>query len=136
MRSNIAVLFATLALLGTALPAFAGKADPLYNPEPMQLVGDKSLENVRKAILRAAQARDWTAQNVSGSHVRATYKKPGKVGTVYIATVDITFNAKTINIRYHSSRDLNYDKDAGTIDDDYNSWVKKLEKRIWKEVNR
>lgn len=124
------------SLLGIAQPALAGKPDPIYTPEPMQLVGDKSLDAVRKAILRAAQARDWTTQSVSGNHIRATYKKPGKVGTVYIATVDVTFNAKTINIRYQSSRDLNYDKDAGTIDDNYNSWVKKFEKQIWKEVNR
>lgn len=136
MRAILSALVLTLALPGFVQLAAAGKADPLYRPEPMQLVGDKSLENVRKAILRAAQARDWTTQSVSGNHIRATYKRPGKVGTVYIATVDITYNTKTINIRYQGSRDLNYNKDAGTIDDDYNSWVKKLEKQIWKEVNR
>jgi len=102
----------------------------------MSLDGDSSKAAVAEAIKRAAASRDWRIKRLGKSTLKATYKKTGKVGLVYKAVLTITYSSKKITMKYRGSRDLHYQKESQLIDHYYNSWVKKLEKQIWKEVNR
>ena len=133
MRKLGLLFFVWLLMIGAAQ---AGALQPLYKFQAMTLDGDKSAAYVREAIHRAAVARGWSAKPRNKSTLRLTFKKPGKVGQVYKIVLDARYSRRSINLRYVSSRDLDYNKEAGVISKRYNSWVRKLEKQIWKEVNR
>jgi len=138
MRKHISLLFMVI-LTGTflQLPAYA-RSDlrAIYKPPVMKLSGDLSLGAISEAIHRATANRDWKTRKIGENKLRATYKKTGKVGVVYIIEVDISYSKKAIKFAYHSSRDLDYQKHSQLINGHYNNWLKKLEKEIWKEVNR
>lgn len=127
-----------LTLLTVTLVSQAGaKVAPLYEPPSMELEGNKPVASVYAAIIRACKDREWSAEKLAGKQVvRASFRKPGKVGTLYKAVVDIEYSGKRITIRYFDSRDLDYDAGAQLISRYYNKWVERLEKEIWKEVNR
>lgn len=130
----ILIFMANVALQS---PAIAGsKLRAIYNPPTMSLDGDSSKGAVAEAISRAAANRDWRIKRLGKSTLKATYKKTGRVGVVYKVVLTITYSKNKIDMKYRGSRDLNYQKESQLIDGHYNNWVKKLEKEIWKEVNR
>jgi len=87
---------------------YAGKLNPIYEPEAMELAGDASIGAVREGIMRAIMYRKWKGKKIGKRTIRATFKKIGKVGAVYKAIVDIRYSRSKIKISYHSSRGLDY----------------------------
>lgn len=134
---KILILLLPVIILFTGVsPSYAAKLKPMYKPEVMRLDGEKSEKEVKQAIIRAATNRNWTTKTINHHNIRVTFKKPGKISTVYKIVLHIKYNKKSIAIKYHSSRDLGYNAEAGAINNRYNKWLRKLEKEIWKEVNR
>ncbi|GMR20577.1 MAG: hypothetical protein BMS9Abin36_1173 [Gammaproteobacteria bacterium] len=138
LKKIIHAVCALLLIIGlvSAPSVYAGKLNPIYEPETMELAGDASIGAVREGIMRAIKYRKWKGKKVGKRTIRATFKKVGKVSVVYKAIVDIKYSRGKIKINYHSSRGLDYQKESGLISGYYNRWVKKLEKEIWREVNR
>ncbi len=50
------------------------------------------------------------------------------------ANVSIPYDANHFRIIYNDSENFSYDHEEQTIHPNYNSWVKKLEKRIHDEI--
>lgn len=85
------------------------------------------IADVRGAIIRAGQSLGWQIRDNG---------KQRLLGTLFIreheAQVDIDYTRKVYSIRYHDSRNLNYD---GTkIHGRYNSWVDNLHEAIRKQL--
>lgn len=118
-----------LCFIGSA-PAHAGRADPLFTPEPIEVPAGKSADEVKNAVRRALLQRNWRVKEIARGHVEAKYSKAGRRGVEHVATVDIQYDTKNIRIAYKDSQELNYDKDANEIHPTYNKWVRNLEKDI------
>lgn len=119
-RSLVIALFAATALAACARTA------PIYNVTGMPVQANKSnptVDDVGKAIARAGAGLGWQMIAV----------KPGAmVGTLHlrdhVAVVDIAYDAKTYNISYKNSDNLNYD--GQNIHKNYNGWIQNLDRAI------
>lgn len=123
-------LFVTLPLVALlAVPAYAGKHDPLYTPEPIMVPTGKSGEEVRRAVRKGFFDKNWETREIGPGHVQGKYGKTNE-NDVYSAVVDVQFDNKSVRISYKNSENLNYDKSNNTIHGTYNRWVRNLEKEI------
>lgn len=78
-----------------------------YENEPIVTVtgGVLSNEQIRKVIVKAAEATNWKVQNINATGpVLATYTYKDK----HIATVKITYTQRSYSIDYVSSTNLKY----------------------------
>jgi hypothetical protein len=128
IRSTLLILLAA-ASLAAPLAAQARGGAPMVTFENIAFSDGRSLtlEQVKRAVIRAASSREWAASLKNDSTVRATYTK-GR----HSAVVDIVFTQSSYSIRYVDSNDLNYsDKDGkATIHPAYNKAVTALRQSI------
>ena len=118
----------TFAALFSA-PAQAGKNDPMYLPEPIEISGGKSAEDVKRAVRKALFDEDFQARDIAFGQVQGRRTKSGKHGA-YSATVTVHYDSRNVRIAYASSENLNYNGKNKTIHGTYNRWVRNIEKRI------
>ncbi len=120
-RSAINILIISVFLI---VLTGCGGTVPVRNVEnASSVVSDVSLENVEKAIKRAAIKRGWTTKEAGEGHLVATI-----VVRSHMAKVDITYNTKTYSINYNDSAGLKYVD--GNIHSKYNSWITNLQRDI------
>ncbi len=91
-------------------------------------VGNASLSDIQKAIVRAGGGLGWIIKE----------KSPGKmVGTLHlrdhVAIVSISYNTKEYSINYMDSTNLNYN--GSTIHSNYNGWIQNLNRAIQTQLN-
>ena len=129
LRTAVRLLAALPFLALLAAPAQAGKHDPLYTPEPIQVPAGKSSEEVKKAVKKALFDKGWDSREIGPGHVQGKYTKSGKGGS-YTAVIDVKFDTKTVRITYRDSENLNYDKGDNTIYSTYNKWVRNVERNV------
>jgi hypothetical protein len=97
--------------------------------EPVVVMGSEhSLEDVKKAIVRAGSALGWNMKMV----------EPGKIiGTLHLrkhmAKVEIPFTRSSYSILYMDSDKLNYD--GKMIHSNYNGWIQNLNRGINNQLN-
>ncbi|MEM7505719.1 MAG: hypothetical protein AAF415_03155 [Pseudomonadota bacterium] len=89
-----------------------------------------SLEDYRKAILRAGAKRKWVFTDAGPGHLIGNVNVRGK----HEATVDVYFDTEQFSIRHQSSRNLNYDAANQTIHPNFNTWLRNLESDIRAEI--
>ncbi|MGI0119029.1 hypothetical protein [Zooshikella sp. RANM57] len=77
------------------------------------------LHKVRSAIIRACQTRGWNPSIQRDGSIIASIDVRG-----HYAKVRITYNRRSVNIRYMDSRNLKYAN--GKIHRNYNRWIDKL----------
>lgn len=128
-RSFVRLLAAVSLAAFIAAPAHAGKNDPLYTPEPIQVPAGKSGDDVKKAVKKALFDKGWDSRDVGSGHVQAKYTKTGKRES-HTAVIDVKFDSKTVRIGYRDSENLNYNKEKGTVHGTYNRWVRNVEKNV------
>lgn len=116
-------------LLMTSSPVQAGKIQPIYTPDPIEVPAGKSTEEVKMVIRKALFDLDFKTKEVAPGHLEATHVKRSK-DKEHTAVLTIKYDAKMVRIAYKDSKDLNYDQAAGEIHGTYNRWVKNVEKRI------
>lgn len=126
------VIAASLALF-LALPVTANAAKPIENlidmPIPAKVDGSqRTLEEVRKAIILGCKARGWTPVDDGEQAIRASILVRGK----HYAEVAIPYTTTSYSIIYKSSRNLDYDENKQKIHRNYNGWVGKLSGTIQK----
>ena len=126
--SSGAVFLALLLSFGTA---WAG-TDPLYTPDPIAVPDGKSLERVKADVHKALLDKDWQVKHLGTGRMQAKRVDIGKGDKVYVAVIDVKYDAKTVTITYKDSKGLNYSKEKNEIDSKYTSWIRKLEKNIKK----
>lgn len=124
--SILVMVIAATALLDVAQAR--SRLEPVYIPEPVpyrKISSDKVAKRIRKVAFK----RKWTAKQVSATHIRATYAKTGKSGTLK-AVINIKFGDGKIRFSYQDSEGFSYDAAEKTIHRRFNSWVKNLERSI------
>lgn len=126
-------LFSLLVLSGfLAMPVHAGKNDPMYVAEPIEVSG-KSTEEVKRAVRKALFDEGFQARDIAVGQVQGKRSKSGKHGA-YSATVNIHYDSRNVRIAYADSENLNYDAKNKTIHGTYNRWVRSIEKRVRKNL--
>lgn len=127
---QFATFFSVLALLSISPAALAGKDEPIYVPDPINVPNGKSAEDVKQVIRKALFKRGWDIKEVGAGNIEGTYTKSGRHGARHTATVGFRFDSKTIRMEYRDSQDLDYNKADGTIHKTYNRWVRNIEKDV------
>ena len=127
IRFMVLAPFALLLLASP--PAQAGKLQPLYTPEPIDIPAGKSAEEIKTGIRKALFNLDFKTKEIAPGHLEATHVKHSK-DKEHTAVLTIKYNAKVVRITYKDSKDLNYDPAAGEIHATYNRWVRNVEKSI------
>ena len=106
----------------------ACRTAPIYNVEAQPVAVSAStytLEDVRKAIIRAGSRRGWTFQDAGEG------KLVGKIALrKHRATIDVSYDRETFDISYRDSEKLNYNEGQGVIHTNYNSWIQNLAQDI------
>lgn len=115
------------------LPAEAGKHDPIFIPEPIEVPADKNPAEVKKAIRKAFFDEDFEAKDIAPGLVRGKRVKTWG-SEINTATIDVHFDSKTIRMGYKDSENLNYDAKDNTIHGTYNKWIRDVERRIRKNL--
>lgn len=124
---RLSAVLPLVALL--AAPAHAGKHDPLYTPEPIEVPAGTSGEAVKKAIRKALFDKGWDAREIGPGHIQGKHTKTSRDES-YTAVVDIKYDSKAVRISYKDSENLNYEKSDNTIHGTYNKWIKNIERNI------
>jgi hypothetical protein len=87
------------------------------------LNGNYTLDDVKKAIVRAGASLGWQMKVIEPGHI---------VGTLLIrdhmAKIDITFDRTKYSIHYKDSTNLKYD--GTNIHSNYNGWIERLYRNI------
>jgi len=127
MCKKLIILTATVPLLLflASGPAHAGKHDPIYVPQPIQIPAGKAA-NVKNVIKKALYDKNWEVSETGPGHIQGKYTKSGK----HTAVIDVSYDAKTVSIHYKDSQNLNYNKENNTIHGTYNNWVRNVERNI------
>ncbi len=124
------MLMAPLAAMLMASPsAEAGRLQPIYTPDPIEIPAGKGADEVKLAIRKALFGLDFKTKDIGPGHLEATHVKQSK-DMAHTAVLTIKVDSKTVRISYKDSKDLNYDEKAGEIHGTYNRWVRNVEKRI------
>lgn len=117
------ILFALLTLL--VLSGCRGL--PIYTVTDNDIStlgsGDKTMDQVKAAIIDAGTPLGWVFADKGEGHLMATLAV-----RKHMAVVDITYNTKAYSINYKDSENLNYD--GTTIHKNYNGWIQNLQRRI------
>lgn len=128
------MLMAPLAAMFMASPsAEAGRLQPIYTPDPIEVPAGKSVEHVKQAIHKALFGLDFKTKDIGPGHLEATHVKNSK-DMAHTAVLTIEYDSKIVRISYKDSKDLNYDQAKGEIHGTYNRWVRNVEKRIRSEL--
>lgn len=113
--------------LGVSLILLAGcRTAPLVNVNDQSVVTNNksyTLEDVKKAIVRAGAGLGWNMDADRSGHILATLHLRS-----HMAQVDINYNKEKYSITYKDSEDLQYDGES--IHKNYNSWVQNLDRAI------
>ncbi len=120
-----AALKAVLIALA-ALAAAGCTGRPVVNVQdaPVEYVGrPPTLADVERAIQRAGQAQGWKMETVRPGLIIAT-----RTWSTHTAVVEVTYTAKTYDIKYKDSKNLGYD--GTSIHRNYNYHVQELDKGI------
>ncbi len=120
----------TVITITVALVFLAGcRTAPILNIEgaPIEISSKHSAKDIRKAIISAGTTLGWNMKAKKAGHI---------VGTLYlrqnIAVVDIHYTKKTYSIVYKDSTNLKYD--GVNIHQNYNAWVRNLNRRIQAQI--
>lgn len=115
-------LVSVIALVGVGC-----RTNPVYNVDGAPVVtnstGGVSIDAVGKAIIRAGTSLGWQMKQLGSNDI---------VGTLalrkHVAVVDIKYDSRTYSIKYRDSQNLDYD--GTSIHQNYNGWVKNLDRAI------
>lgn len=86
---------------------------------------ERSMEEVRSAIIEAGKSLNWSMSSVAPGHIVATQNVRS-----HQAVADITYDTKKYSITYKNSSNLKYNADSKTIHSNYNSWIQNLDNAI------
>jgi len=132
MPRKIISLFAVLPFVMLLAPA-AYAAAPMYIPGPIEVPAGKSVEEVKRSVRKALFDEEFQAREIGPGEVQGKRTSSGKNGA-YSATVNVTYDSRTVRIVYKDSEKLSYDSKNQTIHGTYNRWARNIEKRVRREL--
>lgn len=116
------VVMAMVFVLGgcaTSHPIHNITAEPVVGPSGRAV----TMDEVGKAILRAGATMGWQMKQMEPGYIVGTLKL-----REHVAVVDIRYTAKSYNITYKDSTNLQYD--GANIHRNYNGWISNLDRAI------
>ena len=116
-----------------SMPAQAGRHDPMYVPEPIDVPAGVSAEIVHKAVRKALFDAEFSSRDIAAGHTEGKRIKSSSRNS-YFAVVRVDYDSKVVRIRYKDSENLNYDAKDNTIHSTYNRWVRNVERRIRRDL--
>ena len=121
-----------LLFLGVLILAGGCKTNPvLVEPSCQVSVVADQMEVMKKAIVRAATRRRWSAVELKPGTIHCTL-----LNRTHEVQVDVVYTENNFTIRYVNSQDMDYDPAKRTINRKYNQWVRNLEKEILIQISR
>jgi hypothetical protein len=121
-----------LLVLGFAFAGLTGcRTAPVYNVVDTPVVANKtdvSLDDMRKAIIRAGSTLGWQMREMGPNNIRGTLHL-----RTHMAQVDIPYTSERYSIVYEDSSNLRYD--GKIIHRNYNGWVQNLDHAIKVQLN-
>lgn len=128
MKSTLRKFVLAAAMAAASSTSMAREA-PLKDPGKIELAiaGDQaasSAAKVRSALVLAGTARGWTVVGDQPGRLTLSFNKADK----HRATVAVSYDARSFEIRYVDSHNLNYGQRDGQpmIHPNYNRWVNNL----------
>jgi|SRR3989344_1458733 len=126
LKSFYVFLFSLLVVFAAGC-----RSNPVYNIEGASVMTGKtdvSVEDVKKAIIRAGGTLGWSMNPVSPGQIIGTLRL-----RKHVAVVDIKYNTKTYSIMYKDSTNLDYN--GTNIHSNYNGWIQNLDNAIKVQLN-
>lgn len=131
MKTRSVSLLLACVLAGVAMPALAGKQDPMLVPAYQRVESTNgippSAARIKAAIVHAGKSRGWTVAD----------SEPGRVVLRYAprtheVVVAVRYDDNGFKIEYVSSKEMNYEVKRGTpqIHGNYNRWIGNLAQDI------
>jgi hypothetical protein len=118
-----------IVIMGVAAVAACSESVQTFSSKKIGMSPDIPLEKVTVAMLRAAQKTQWHATVIQPGLIEAKREWGGGKHNI---VVDIVYTSKTYDIKYKSSKNLNY---TGTsVHRAYNAQVGNLNKAIKDET--
>lgn len=112
--------------------AGCARTQPIYNVSEAPVLASSGQEvtdqQVKEAIISAAQSKGWIVEPLEGNRLLASLKIRS-----HKAVVDIDYSAEQYSVTYKSSVLLLHDGDV--IHRNYNKWIKLLDERIRQNIN-
>lgn len=109
-----------------AAPGVALADEPIDDPVRVPVEGSATEGQVGRAVRAALTRRGWTAGHEKPGYVEGTLSK----GEEYVVKIGLSYDARSVTIRYLHSDGLDYDKQERTIHRGYNKWMRMLAKEI------
>ena len=120
---NVLLAWSLAMLLSLAVPAGAAPIKNITNDTISSSTSSLSLTQIADVITVVGLERGWVIRRTGNNTMQ------GRLDVRrHTAVIDIKFSKKAFSINYNTSRNLNY-RD-GNIHNNYNRWVKNLEKDI------
>lgn len=122
-------MFAILWLAGCA-----SHREPIYQPPPMPIMSDLTVQQIEKAIMEGCLRDDWIPSKAQDGMIEATLHR-----REHVAVVQIYYTRESFTVKYERSDNLNYTKRYnGTeeIHEKYNQWTQKLIRYINSSISR
>jgi len=102
-----------------------GGVKPIYDVTDKKIMSDLELNKIATQIKKSGNSLGWKMEELSNGMIL------GRIALrTHVATIKINYNSQHYNINYLSSSNLKYDKSEYFIHQNYNRWIKILEKRI------
>ena len=123
--------FFVYSFVAIAIVACASAKVPVHNYSgvPISAKSNPTLDDVGKAIVKGGTAAGWQMSEIKPGAIIATYKV-----RTHTAVVDVKYTTATYDIVFQTG-DPGLKYDAGTIHQNYNTWVENLELLIRTHVN-
>lgn len=122
---------ASLFMAGLLILIVAGgcRTSAIYNvvdtPITTPTGQERSMEDVKKAIIEAGKSLNWAMTSAEPGHIVATQNVRS-----HQAVADIRYDTKKYSITYKNSSNLKYNAESKTIHSNYNSWIQNLDNAI------
>lgn len=119
-----------LMLCSLAVPAIAGRTQPVYEPEIL-VDGKPSTDQIAQVIKKALVARTWAVKGDEKGVISAQIWVRS-----HSAKIKVHYNKKKITIKYVASENLaeKHKGDTVFIHRNYNRWIKNLENDISRAI--
>lgn len=131
MKTRAIPLLLACALAAVALPALAGRQDPMLVPGYVRVEASNgippSAARIKAAILHAGKSRGWTVADSEPGRITLRYAP-----RTHEVVVAVRYDDNGFKIEYVSSKEMNYEIKRGKpeIHGNYNRWIGNLEKDI------
>lgn len=120
-------IFIAMVLTAVVSGCVSIRAKPVLDivDMPVSIAGGE--QGVAQQIKTKLNARGWKVIDEQANQIRAQFSKPNKSIGVHSVTIDVSYDADSVSIKYADSENMMYDESAHEIHRNYNRWIANLQ---------